>query len=142
MQFITLKMQIGSALGYTNRRQGIEHMARRISKIPQSLIFICEKKRLVALDSSALDDFLQGVTEPWLELNVGSGPDDIFEERPIKVIERTKNEISIVTTGYTVRVELSTGAAFKIMPDGSQFEFRGGVKRADPRRGWIPLSRG
>lgn len=115
-------------------------MARNLLKIPQSLIFVCEKHRLSVLDSSVLEDFLQDRAEPWLELSVG--PESIFETRPIKVIERSRSEIWVVGANYTVRVDLVSRDAYKILSDGSQFEFRGGLKSADERKGWIPISKG
>lgn len=114
-------------------------MARK-SGIPQSPIFVCEEHRFSVLDSSVLDDFLQNRAEAWLELSVG--PDSIFETRPIKVIERSRNEIWVVTTDYTVKYNLLTGEAHKTEPDGSQYEFRvESTRQGDGRSGWILVSR-
>ena len=105
--------------------------------VPPGLIFICEETRFVIVDKSVFTEFVKGKVEPWMQFDVARGK--IFESRPIKVLESRKNDVSVVTTDYTVRLDLLTRSAFRIMPDGTEYEFRGGIQTDDLRQGWIPI---
>lgn len=113
-------------------------MAKR-SNIPPNLIFICEPDKFVMVDESFYDAYLRGEKAAWTVLPVGKG--EIFETRPIKVRQRTRHTVEVVTAEYVVRINIQTGTIFNVMSDGSENEFRGGIVQSDARQGWIPVRR-
>lgn len=110
-------------------------MAKRIRKIPPSLIFICEEFRFVIVDSSVISDYLEGLVEPWLQLPVGEGK--VFEERPIKVVERRRGTVFVATKSYTAKLDLLNNTAARINWDGSVHDYRGSLQSDDGRTGWV-----
>lgn len=110
-----------------------------LRQVPKTLVFVCQAKRFAAVDASLLEDYMKDRVEPWMSLEVGPG--QMFETRPIRVLYYNYPEVAVVTTNYTIRLNLQTGAAYRVFPDGAEYEFRGGIGTSDTRPGWIPINK-
>ena len=108
-------------------------------KLPRRPFFTCEPDAFLILDQDALGaGLMKGDMEPWYRFEVGE--DNLFETRPLQVLDHTPEYVTIECEDSVVELDLETGAAQRQTPDGARWVYYGGMDEANEGSGWMPFS--
>ncbi len=106
-------------------------------RIPSRLFFSCQKSRFLIGDKDHFSDIVRGTMEPWLSLEVGIN--NIFETPPLRIIGQNGAVVAVKTADATIRLDLESESARKILPDGAESIYRGGLEDANAGLGWMAV---
>jgi hypothetical protein len=111
-------------------------MAEEVFDLPAKAFFSCEQDGFSVADGSLMSTVAGIITiEPLLKLRVGSG--NIFEQRPVRMIERVGDIVTVeCESDVTVVLDFGEFAARVKRPDG-EFYYMGALDEGNDGLGFM-----
>ncbi|MEX2598215.1 MAG: hypothetical protein WD533_01000 [Dehalococcoidia bacterium] len=111
-------------------------MPEDLPKLPEKPFFSCDADGFSVVDGASMRSASSIVQiQPVLALQ--TGPANIFEQRPRKVIGHEGSTVTVACDGdETVILDFDDLAARKQTPQG-EFMYRGGLDEGNDGRGWM-----